>query len=51
MMWNPLLYAVANPNRLVDLVKYMLESIGIHSNLSLKEPFYDSESDGIILDG
>ena len=46
-MWNPVLYAIANPNRLIDLVKYMIEVIGVHTGLCLKEPLYDSELDGL----
>lgn len=50
-MWNPVLYAIANPNKLIDAVKYMVECIGLHKGLSLKEPLYDSETDGVLVNG
>ncbi|CDW84897.1 UNKNOWN [Stylonychia lemnae] len=50
-MWNPVMYAIANPNKLLELVKYMIEVIGVHTGLSLKEPIYDSELDGILESG
>lgn len=50
-MWTPVLYAIANPNKLIDLVKYMIECLGLHTNLSLKEPIYESELDGILIKG
>lgn len=50
-MWTPVLYAIANPNKIVDLVKYMVEKVGMHTGICIKEPFYDSEKDGIIING
>jgi hypothetical protein len=45
-MWSPVLYAVANPNKLVDAVKFMVQELGMHTALCLKEPLYESEKDG-----
>ena len=42
------MYAVANPNKLVELVKYMVEVLGMHTGLCLKEPLYASEYDGVV---
>lgn len=47
-MWTPILYAIANSNKLVDAVKYMIQEIGMHTTLCLKEPLYQSEKDGIL---
>lgn len=47
-MWTPVLFAVANPNRLVEAVKFMIQEIGMHTGLCLKEPLYLSEKDGIL---
>ena len=33
----------------MDLVKYMVEDIGTHTSLSLKEPLYTTEFDGVVL--
>ena len=41
------MYAIANPNKLVDLVKYMVENLDLHTGISIREPIYDHENDGI----
>jgi hypothetical protein len=43
-MWNPLLFAVYYKQ--IELVRFLVEDIGMNTSYCLKEPMFKSESEG-----